>query len=149
MWEGHRIIYPDLREQYLRQDRRTFSRPVWDEQKREEMEYALQSFLAGGGWAVLTLWSPEGPCARLLRPARGPRSLERDHCGGSRGRNNCGRNQMPAKGGRQAKKGCLSSEDSLAQNLSQQILLCADPNGSTIRIPLRDILDIDIPDKRF
>lgn len=67
MWEGHRIIYPELREKYQKLQKEPFLRPVWDEQALEFLEYTISYVLACKLPVIMTLWTPEGPCQKEVR----------------------------------------------------------------------------------
>lgn len=72
MWEGHRMLLPQVRDEYTKSKKETFARPTWDEQRLEELECLLHEALETGRWIKLILWSPHGPQEKevvFLQPA--------------------------------------------------------------------------------
>ena len=61
MWEGHRIIYPDLRNEFVKTQEQPFLRPALDEQNLEILEKSLCRAFTGKSPVNLILWSPKGP----------------------------------------------------------------------------------------
>lgn len=60
MWEGHRIIYPNLRHEYVKAKESPPPRPLWDEQKKEAIDQLLFPALGSKKSLKLTLWSKTG-----------------------------------------------------------------------------------------
>jgi hypothetical protein len=68
MWEGHRIIYPNLRERFLQSKNEPFPRPYWDEQRLEYLESVLAQALNNSLMVKLTLWHVDGPREKEIIP---------------------------------------------------------------------------------
>lgn len=68
MWEGHRIIYPNLRDKYLESKREVPSRPHRDQQSLDELENTLQEALQTKEWSKFIIWYPEGSREMILQP---------------------------------------------------------------------------------
>ena len=64
MWEGHRMLLPQARDKFVQGKQQTFARPVWDEQRLEELERQLAEARQAGIWIKVILWSPQGPQER-------------------------------------------------------------------------------------
>ncbi len=76
MWEGHRIIYPNLRNKYLELQTPSYSRPLWDEQHLEFLEHQLNRALILKNWITLTISSPQGPLKKEVLAIKIEKCLE-------------------------------------------------------------------------
>lgn len=70
MWEGHRIIYPNLRQKFLQSKKEPFPRPYWDEQRLEYLENLLSQAINHSLMVKLTLWHEEGPEEKEIIPVQ-------------------------------------------------------------------------------
>lgn len=70
MWEGHRIIYPDLRQKFLRSKKEPLPRPCWDEQRLEYLENLLHQAVNYSLMVKITLWHEEGPREKEIIPVQ-------------------------------------------------------------------------------
>ena len=61
MWEGHRIIYPELRNSFVQTKEQPFLRPLLDEQKLEILESSIRQAIDASSFITLVLWSKKGP----------------------------------------------------------------------------------------
>ena len=61
MWEGHRIIYPELRNSFVQTKEQPFLRPLLDEQNLEILESSLRQAIDTSCFITLVLWSKQGP----------------------------------------------------------------------------------------
>ena len=57
MWEGHRIIYPDLRDEFVKTKEQPFLHPTLDEQNLEILGRKLSLALASKSPVTLVIWS--------------------------------------------------------------------------------------------
>lgn len=70
MWEGHRIIYPHLREKVLENKKEPFLRPALDEQELETLNYILKRALDNKYRIQITFWTPYGPEKKDILPLK-------------------------------------------------------------------------------
>jgi len=68
MWEGHRIIYPNLRKIYQESKEVPFPHPYLDEQKLEYLESFLQQAITSSSFVRITIWHQNGSQEKEIAP---------------------------------------------------------------------------------